>query len=239
MNMMCQKPTIGLTALVHCRRTGLTLHLSGMFRRSASLAIPHRNSFAAIPSLSLGSLGTRIAASNCHTNRSVKLPSFRHFKTNFLLPTRRSGGRKAGLCFARFVFLTSRGPLASHDSNPYPNRSRIARYNATKLSMSSSKEGAAEIFYTMCIQSDLRFKAGSHDQESLCSILPFPRRWPLQQQASSSPICSSATKSQERSQLCLGKFKWGLSNGGLRPLSVICAQLSTIVPFCGVFWAPF
>ena len=39
--------------------------LSGMFRRSASLAIPHRKSFAAIPSLSLVLLG--------HTNRSVKL----------------------------------------------------------------------------------------------------------------------------------------------------------------------
>ena len=38
-----------------------------------------------------------------------------------------------GLCFAIFVFLTFRGPLASHDSNPYPNRSRIARYNATKV----------------------------------------------------------------------------------------------------------
>ena len=31
------------------------------------------------------------------------------------------------------MFLTFRGPLASHDSNPYPNRSRIARYKATKL----------------------------------------------------------------------------------------------------------
>ena len=38
-----------------------------------------------------------------------------------------------GLCFAMFVFLTFRGPLASHDSNPYPNRSRIARYNASKV----------------------------------------------------------------------------------------------------------
>ena len=37
------------------------------------------------------------------------------------------------LCFARFVFSTFRGPLASRDSNPYPNRSRIARYNATKF----------------------------------------------------------------------------------------------------------
>ena len=42
-----------------------------------------------------------------------------------------------GLCFARFVFLTFRGPLASHDSNPYPKRSRIERYNATKGPMSS------------------------------------------------------------------------------------------------------
>ena len=36
--------------------------LSGMFRRSTSLAIPHCKNFAAIPSRSLGSLGTRIAA---------------------------------------------------------------------------------------------------------------------------------------------------------------------------------
>ena len=37
--------------------------LSDMFRRSASLAIPHHKSFAAIPSVSLVLLG--------HTNRSV------------------------------------------------------------------------------------------------------------------------------------------------------------------------
>ena len=39
--------------------------LSGMFRRSASLAIPHLKSFAAIPSVSLVQLG--------HTNRNVFL----------------------------------------------------------------------------------------------------------------------------------------------------------------------
>ena len=39
--------------------------LSGMFRRSASLAIPHLKSFAAIPSVSRVHLG--------HTNRSVSL----------------------------------------------------------------------------------------------------------------------------------------------------------------------
>ena len=32
-----------------------------------------------------------------------------------------------------------------------------------------------------------------------------------------------------------GKSKWGLSNGGLRPLSANCAQSSTIVHFCGLF----
>ena len=32
-----------------------------------------------------------------------------------------------------------------------------------------------------------------------------------------------------------GKSKWGLSNGGLRPLSAICAQSSIIVHFCGLF----
>ena len=37
----------------------------------------------------------------------------------------------------------------------------------------------------------------------------------------------------------LGKSKWGLSNGGLRPLSAICAQSSTIVHFCGLFGPNF
>ena len=41
------------------------LVLSGMFRRSASLAIPHLESFAAIPSVSPVQLG--------HTNRNVFL----------------------------------------------------------------------------------------------------------------------------------------------------------------------
>ena len=59
---------------------------------------------------------------SCHTNRK------RTLKTDSLLPTGRSGEKKKALCFARFVFLTFRGPLASHDSNPYPKRSRIARY---------------------------------------------------------------------------------------------------------------
>ena len=42
--------------------------------------------------------------------------------------------RKNGPCVSQGLYvLTFRGPLASHDSNPYPNRGRIARYNATKL----------------------------------------------------------------------------------------------------------
>ena len=44
---------------------GPSLNLSGMFRRSASLAIPHRKSFAAIPSVFQAYVG--------HTNRSVSL----------------------------------------------------------------------------------------------------------------------------------------------------------------------
>ena len=57
----------------HCIRDDLTqvvvvqidLDLSGMLRRSVSLAIPHRRSFAMIPRVSLVLLG--------HTNRSVLL----------------------------------------------------------------------------------------------------------------------------------------------------------------------
>ena len=38
---------------------------------------------------------------------------------------------------------------------------------------------------------------------------------------------------KEQKSCFSGKSKWGLSNGGLRPLSAICAQSSTIVHFCG------
>ena len=79
--------------------------LTGMFRLSASLAIPHRRSFAAIPSVSLALFWahesqcfgvTRIAAWNC--------PRLGTFKTDSSLPTRRNGGKKqafesqSGLC---------------------------------------------------------------------------------------------------------------------------------------------
>ena len=107
-------------------------HLSGMFRRSASLAIlqKFRRDTVCLPSApwaheSQCQIVTRIAAWNCSRLST--------FTTDSLLPTRRSEGRKTDLCFARFVFLTFCGPLASHDSNPYPNRSRIALYNATKV----------------------------------------------------------------------------------------------------------
>ena len=40
---------------------------------------------------------------------------------------------------------------------------------------------------------------------------------------------------QGQGSLDSGKSKGGLSNGGLRPLSAICAQSSTIVHFCGLF----
>ena len=51
--------------------------LSGLFGLSASLAIPHRKSFAAIPSVSLVLLGHTNPNVCCHTNRGVKLPLFR------------------------------------------------------------------------------------------------------------------------------------------------------------------
>ena len=42
-------------------------------------------------------------------------------------------------------------------------------------------------------------------------------------------------KIRENSEQNFGKSKWGLSNGGLRPLSAMCAQSSTIVHICGLF----
>ena len=69
----------------------------------------------------------------CHTNRSVKLPSFKAILIRQIPDWK--WGNKTGLCFAEFMFLSFCGPFASHDSNPYPNRSRIARYKPTKLSM--------------------------------------------------------------------------------------------------------
>ena len=108
--------------------------LSGMFRRSASLALPHLKSFAAIPSVSPVQLG--------HTNRSVFLSHESQREIALVLALSRPSpyyqqgevGQEKWACVSqRLCFLTFRGPLASHDSNSYPNRSRIARYNATKL----------------------------------------------------------------------------------------------------------
>ena len=83
--------------------------LSGMFRRSASLAIPHRKSFATIPSGAPSALCTRIATFRCRTNRSVNCPRLGTFTTDSWLPTRTTG-RKTGLCFARFAFLIQESP---------------------------------------------------------------------------------------------------------------------------------
>ena len=110
-----------------------------MFRRSASLAIPHLKSFAAIPSVSLVQLG--------HTNRSVFLSHESQCEIALVWALSRPipyyqqgevGEEKWACVFATFVFLTFRGPLASHDSNPYPNRNRIARYNATKVGVTGT-----------------------------------------------------------------------------------------------------
>ena len=127
--------------------------------------------------------------SSCHTNRSVKLPSFRHFQDQFLTTNKRSGGRKMGLCFARFVFLTFRGPLASHDSNPYPNRSRIARYNAEHIS-------ATLLFATRSFEPPHLWKAQPSTRECLARL----GEW---------LAGLSAATSHTRAELCSGAIKVG------------------------------
>ena len=65
-------------------------------------------------------------------------------------------------------------------------------------------------------------------------------RWPAIRNANLGDSHESigANRLAERKQTHnSGKSKWGLSNGGLRPLSAICAQSSTIVHFCGPFGA--
>ena len=81
----------------------LKKNLSGMLRRSASLAIPHLRSFAAIPCVSLVLLG--------HTNRSVSWSheSQREIALVYALSKpipdyeRGEARGKKGLCFAGFV----------------------------------------------------------------------------------------------------------------------------------------
>ena len=80
------------------------LVLSGMLRCGASLAIPDRKNFAAIPSVSLVHLGHTNRSVWCHTNRSVKLPSFRQFQDRFLTTVRKKWRKNTVLCFAGFVF---------------------------------------------------------------------------------------------------------------------------------------
>ena len=46
-------------------------------------------------------LGHTIAASNCHTNRSVKLPSFRDFQDQFLAANKAKWGKKTGPVFRK------------------------------------------------------------------------------------------------------------------------------------------
>ena len=87
-----------------------------MFRRSASLAIPHLKSFAAIPSVSLVQLG--------HTNRNVFLSHESQAVKIALVPTKalsrpipyyqqeENGPVFRNVC----VFDGFAGPLASHDS---------------------------------------------------------------------------------------------------------------------------
>ena len=43
------------------------------------------------------------------------------------------------------------GPLALHNSNPYPNRSRIARYNATKIRHKLATECDMDRLVAACV----------------------------------------------------------------------------------------
>ena len=110
-----------------------------MFRRSASLAIPHRKSFAVIPSVSLVLLGhpqrfsvTGIAARNC--------PRLGTFETDALLPTRRNRGKIRAFVSQGLCVLTFRGPLASHDSNPF----RIAANSHDTMPLRRKRERERE-----------------------------------------------------------------------------------------------
>ena len=46
---------------------------------------------------------------------------------------------------------------------------------------------------------------------------------------------TAAASGKRRESRNFGKSKWGLSNGGLRPLSAMCGQSSAIVHFSGLF----
>ena len=78
-----------------------------------------------------GNLGTRIAAFSCHTNRSVKLPSFEHFQDQFFTTNKDKWGKKKDPVFRNVcVFELSRAvgiarfeiririATASHDTMP-------------------------------------------------------------------------------------------------------------------------
>ena len=67
-------------------------------------------------------------------------------------------------------------------------------------------------------------------------LAPTPSvRQPLFETSGSSDFNGSRSNHCDFSLQELGKSKWGLWNGVLRPLSAICAQSSTIVPFRGPF----
>ena len=79
--------------------------LSGVFRRCASLAIPHRKSFAAVPFFPLVLVGhTNRSVCRCHTNSSMKLPLFKRFQDRFLT-TNREKWEQNGASFRKVLFL--------------------------------------------------------------------------------------------------------------------------------------
>ena len=104
-----------------------------MFRRSASLAIPHHKRFAAILSVSVVLLGhMNRNVFSVHTHRSVKLPLCRHFEDRF--PDYQQGEVREtnGPLFRKVCVFDVERAIGIARFKSVSDRSRIARHNATK-----------------------------------------------------------------------------------------------------------
>ena len=128
-----------------------TVQLSGSFRRSASLAIPHRTSFTAKTSVFRVHLG--------HMNRNASVSHELQLGVALVQPLSRltlayqHGEVKKSLCFAEFEFLTFHGLFASHDLNPYPTRSCIARWRRCMSPKQCSTSPPPQLFEQVVPQS--------------------------------------------------------------------------------------
>ena len=140
-------PTSLWKSLVLTYETLISHVLSGMFRGSASLAIPRRKSFAAIPSASLVLLG--------HTNRSVSVSHESQHGTALVLPLSRQipyyqqgdmGGRHGPWFRSVCVFDVSRAVgIARFESVSEPRPNRTIQLGCTRR-LSYSAKGRVSAF---------------------------------------------------------------------------------------------